>query len=77
MVLSNMVLGMIPDQQNALIEFKRVLRPGGLLAVSAHGSTHYVEAIKAGLKSLRLRYFLNHRFEFWPRDEKEILRYFT
>ena len=31
-VLSNMVLGMIPDQQDALIEFNRILRPGGILA---------------------------------------------
>jgi ubiquinone/menaquinone biosynthesis C-methylase UbiE len=75
-VLSNMVLGMIPDQQAAIKEFTRVLRPGGILALTTHGPAHYLEAIEAGVKSMNLRYYYNHRFEFWPRNEKKLKRYF-
>lgn len=76
-VLSNMVLGMVPDQQAAINEFTRVLRPGGILALTTHGPAHYLEAIEAGVKSMNLRYYYNHRFEFWPRNEKTVKRYFT
>jgi len=71
-VLFNMVLGMIPTQQETIKELARVLRPGGTLAVSAHGPAHYREAIEAGLKIMSMRYFLTYRIEFWPRDEKEV-----
>ncbi len=71
-VLLNMVLGMIPDQQATISELARVLRSGGTLAISAHSSAHYLEAIEASLKIINLRYFLAHRFEFWPRGENEI-----
>lgn len=75
-VLSSMVLGMVPDQQAALLEFTRILKPGGVLALTTHGPAHYLEAIEAGVKSMNLRYFFDHRFEFWPRDEKRMKRYF-
>jgi ubiquinone/menaquinone biosynthesis C-methylase UbiE len=76
-VLSSMVLGMVPDQQAALLGFTRILKPGGVLASTTHGPAHYLETIEAGVKSMNLRYFFNHRFEFWPRDEKKMKRYFT
>ncbi len=71
-VLSSMVLGMIPNQQATITELVRVLRPNGIIALSTHGPGHYMEAIGAGLKVATMRYFLDHRFEFWPRDEKEV-----
>lgn len=75
-VLLNMVLGMVPNQQATITELARILRPGGTVALSAHGPAHYMEAIEAGVKSMNMRYFLGHRFEFWPRDEKEIRTFF-
>jgi ubiquinone/menaquinone biosynthesis C-methylase UbiE len=73
-VLSNMVLGLIPNQQAALTELARVLRPNGIIALSTHGPGHYMEAIGAGLKIMTMRYFLAHRFELWQRDENEVQR---
>ena len=64
-----MVLGVVPNQQAAIKELTRILRPGGTIALSAHGPAHYMEAVEAGVKSMNMRYFLGHRFEFWPRDE--------
>jgi ubiquinone/menaquinone biosynthesis C-methylase UbiE len=69
--LSNMVLGMIPNQQATITELARVLRPNGIIALSTHGPGHYMEAIAAGLKAMTMTYFLGHRFEFWQRDENE------
>ena len=76
-VLLSMVLGVVPNQQAAITELTRILRPGGTVALSTHGPAHYMEAIGAGLKSLNMRYFLGHRFEFWPRNESEIKTFFT
>ena len=76
-VLSNMILGMVPNQQATITELTRILRPGGTIALSAHGPAHYREAIEAVVKSMNMRYFLGHRIEFWPRDEKEIRTFFT
>jgi len=76
-VLSNMILGMIPNQLSMIKELTRVLRIGGTIALSAHGPEHYMEAIEAGVKSMNLRYFLGHRMEFWPRDEQEIKSFFV
>jgi ubiquinone/menaquinone biosynthesis C-methylase UbiE len=71
-VLSSMVLGMIPNQQAAITELARVLRPNGVIALSTHGPSHYMEGISAGLKVMTMRYFLAHRFEFWQRDDNEV-----
>lgn len=76
-VLLNMVLGMIPNQQETITELTRILRPGGTIALSAHGPMYYMEAIEAGVKSMSIRYFLGHRFEFWPRDENKIKSFFV
>ncbi len=70
--LLNMVLGVVPNQQEVITELTRILRPGGTIALSTHGPAHYIEAIEAGVKSMNMRYFLGHRFEFWPREENEI-----
>lgn len=75
-VLLNMVLGMVPNQQATITELTRILRPGGTIALSAHGPAYYIEAIEAGMKSMNMRYFLGHRFEFWPRDENEVKIFF-
>ena len=75
-VFFNMVLGMIPNQQATIKELIRILRPGGTIALSAHGPAHYMEAVEAAVKSMNMRYFLGHRFEFWPRDENEIKSFF-
>ncbi len=75
-VILNMVLGMIPNQQSTITELTRILRPGGTIALAAHAPKHYMEAIAAGVKSMNMRYFLGHRFEFWPRDENEIKSFF-
>lgn len=75
-VFANMVLGMVPNQPAAVAELARILRPGGTVALSTHGPAHYREAIEAGVRSLNLRYFLGHRFEYWPRDENEIKAFF-
>ena len=46
-VFCNMVLGMVPNQQEAVSELARILRPGGTLALSIHGPDHLVEPIEA------------------------------
>jgi ubiquinone/menaquinone biosynthesis C-methylase UbiE len=75
-VFSNMVLGMVPNQQATIKELTRILRPGGTIAMSAHGPAHYMEAVEAELTSMNMRYFFDHRFEFWPRDENKIKTFF-
>jgi ubiquinone/menaquinone biosynthesis C-methylase UbiE len=75
-VLLNMVLGIVPNQQATITELTRILRPGGTIALSAHGPMHYMEAIEASVKSMNMRYFFSHRFEFWPRGENDIKTFF-
>lgn len=75
-VFSNMVLGMVPNQQEAISELTRILRPGGTLALSIHGYDHLVEPIEALVKSMNKRYYYTHRFEYWPRDEKKVKMFF-
>jgi len=75
-VLSNMILGLVPNQQATIMELTRVARPGGTIAISAHGPAHYMEASEACVKSMNFRYFFSYRMEFWPRDEKEIRDFF-
>jgi ubiquinone/menaquinone biosynthesis C-methylase UbiE len=72
-VLCSMVIGMLPNQQKAIAEMTRVLRPQGQLGLATHGPQHYREAIEASLKAIPLRYFLDHRLEFWPRNQREIM----
>ena len=71
-VITGMAFGLFPNQRNAVSEMYRVLRPGGLVSLGAHGPEHYWEAIDATIRSLNKRHVLGYRFEFWPRTEKQI-----
>lgn len=76
-VVCGMVFGMLPHQNRALSEMTRLIRPGGLLALSIHAPDHYLEATDASFKALPKRYamkFLGYRPEFWPLKEKEVYR---
>jgi ubiquinone/menaquinone biosynthesis C-methylase UbiE len=70
-VISSLLLGLVPDQQKAIGEMARVLRPGGVVAVAAHGPEYFWEAADAAFRSVNKLYVLGYRFEFWPRDEAE------
>ena len=71
-VITGMSFGLFPDQVNAVNEMFRVLRPGGLVSLGAHGPEHYWEAIDTTIRSLSKRHLLGYRFEFWQRTEKQI-----
>lgn len=71
-VMTGMAFGLFPDQEKAVKEMFRVLRPGGFISLGAHGPEHYWEAIDASLRVMNKKYFLGYRFEFWPRTEKQI-----
>ena len=71
-VMTGMAFGLYPDQEKAVKEMFRVLRPGGFISLGAHGPEHYWEAIDASLRVMNKKYFLGYRFEFWPRSEKQI-----
>ncbi len=76
-VISGMVLGFIPNQKSAVAEMVRLLRPGGVLAVSTHGPELYYEAIEASFRSVPKHIVLGYRIEYWPRKEKDIHRMFS
>jgi ubiquinone/menaquinone biosynthesis C-methylase UbiE len=71
-VMTGMAFGLFPDQKKAVKEMFRVLRPGGLVALGAHGPEHYWEAIDTNLRAINKKYVLGYRLEFWPRSEKQI-----
>jgi ubiquinone/menaquinone biosynthesis C-methylase UbiE len=73
-VMTGMTLGLLPDAERAVTEMVRVLRPGGLLSVGAHGPEHYWEACDASFRVINKRYVLGYRLEFWPRKEEEVRR---
>jgi ubiquinone/menaquinone biosynthesis C-methylase UbiE len=73
-VLTGMTLGLVPDQGQAVSEMARVLRPGGLISVGAHGFEHYWEAVDASFRAIDKRYVLGYRLEFWPQSEREVRR---
>ena len=72
-VISSMVLGIVPDQDKVVAEMYRVLRPGGSVAFSTHGPSHYMEGIAATFKAASI-YTFGYRIEFWPRKEQDIRR---
>jgi len=74
-VMTGMTLGLLPNAEKAITEMVRVLRPGSLLSVGAHGPEHYWEACDASFRVINKRYVLGYRLEFWPRNEKEVQRY--
>lgn len=71
-VISGMTFGTLPNQALALDEMIRVVKPGGMVCVGAHGTEHYWEAIDASFRCINKRYILGYRLEWWPRDEKYI-----
>jgi ubiquinone/menaquinone biosynthesis C-methylase UbiE len=71
-VLTGMTFGILPDQKKAVKEMFRVLRPGGLASLGAHGPEHYWEAIDATLRIIKKKYVFGYRLEFWPRTEEQI-----
>lgn len=73
-VLSGMTFGTLPDQRAAISEMVRVVKPGGLVSVGAHGPEHYWEAIDASFRAINKRYILGYRLEWWPRDERDMRR---
>jgi ubiquinone/menaquinone biosynthesis C-methylase UbiE len=73
-VITGMAFGLFPNQEKAVSEMFRVLKPGGLVSLGAHGPEHYWEAIDGTIRALKKKYLLGYRFEFWPRTEKQMNR---
>lgn len=73
-VITGMSFGLFPDQEKAVREMFRVLKPGGLISLGAHGPEHYWEAIDTNIRAVYKLYVLGYRFEFWPRTEKQIYK---
>ena len=72
--MTGMTLGLLPEPEKAVTEMVRVLRPGGLLSISAHGPEHYWAACDASFRAIDKRYVFGYRLEFWPRKEDEVRR---
>jgi ubiquinone/menaquinone biosynthesis C-methylase UbiE len=75
--LSGMTFGLLPDQGKALQEMIRVVKPGGLICIGAHGPEHYWEAIDGCFRAVNKRRVLGYRLEFWPRTEAYLRRLAT
>lgn len=71
-VITGMATGLFPDLPKAIAEMVRVVKPGGLVSIGAHGPEHYWEPIDAFVRSTNIRYLIGYRPEWWPRTEKEI-----
>jgi ubiquinone/menaquinone biosynthesis C-methylase UbiE len=72
--LSGMTFGTLPDQRRALSEMIRVVKPGGLVCIGAHGPEHYWEAIDASFRCISKVPILGYRLEWWPRSETYLRR---
>jgi ubiquinone/menaquinone biosynthesis C-methylase UbiE len=71
-VMTGMAFGLFPNQEKAAGEMFRVLRPGGVVSLGAHGPEHYWEAVDTCIRALNKKDVLGYRFEFWPRSERQI-----
>ena len=71
-VMCGMVLGLVPNQEAAVSEMVRVLRPGGFLCLSTHGPEFYSEACETTFRAVPKRLVLGYRVEFWPRTEEAV-----
>ncbi len=72
--VSGMTFGLLPDQLAAARAMVRVVKPGGLVSIGAHGPEHYWEAIDGCFRCIGKRRVLGYRIEFWPRAEASLLR---
>lgn len=72
--LAGLTLGLLPEPETAVREMVRVLRPGGLVSIGAHGPEYFWEACEASFRAVNKRYVLGYRLEFWPRDEAGVRR---
>jgi len=73
-VMTGMAMGLFPNQDKAITEMVRVLRPGCPLTVGAHGPEHYWEACDASFRAINKMYVLGYRLEFWPLKEEDVRR---
>ncbi len=72
--LTGMTLGLLPEPERAVSEMVRVVRPGGMVSIGAHGPEHYWEACEASFEAISKKHILGYRLEFWPRKEEEVRR---
>lgn len=59
LVVSGMVLGIVVNQEKVLAEMHRVIKPGGRLAISTHGSGWYCEIVETLTWCFMRHYFLS------------------
>jgi ubiquinone/menaquinone biosynthesis C-methylase UbiE len=76
-VISGMVLELSPDPQKMINEMVRVVRPGGAVALSTHGTNHYNEGVDACFRAVTKRYVLGYRMEYWPIEETKLKELFS
>jgi len=76
-VISGMVLELSPEPQKMISEMVRVVRPGGIVALSTHGTNHYTEALDACFRAATKRYVLGYRIEYWPMKETKLKKLFS
>lgn len=75
-VISSMVFGMVPNQEKMIAEMIRVVKPGGIVAISTHGPTHYAELSDAVFAAIPKRYMLGRRILYWPRSCDRMYKFF-
>ena len=68
----SMVLGLVPNQSEVIAEIYRVVKPGGRIALAAHGTEHNAEAVEATFRKVPKRYVLGYRIEFFPITENNL-----
>jgi ubiquinone/menaquinone biosynthesis C-methylase UbiE len=75
-VVSSMVFGMVPNPEIMMMEMLRVVKPGGIIALSTHGPKHYAELSDAVFKAVPKRYMLGRRILYWPRKREQMHMFF-
>lgn len=75
-VISSMVFGMVPNQEKMIAEMIRVVKPGGIVAISTHGPTHYAELSDAVFAVIPKQYMLGRRILYWPRGRERMYKFF-
>jgi len=75
-VLSSMVFCMVPNQEKMLREMIRAVKPGGTVAISTHGPTHYAELSDAVFAMIPKRYMFGRRIIYWQEGAIECISSF-